>query len=630
MFRRRLLSSSVVSRKWLLNDNRTDLVKRFPPVYRSIQCGFVSDKHVGQPVILAGWLRTIRNLGSCVFFVLGDESGRVQCVWTKELAEQAGMMANYEDSQNLAPESVVRIYGTVSERPSDQQSSTGNVEVQVESVLELNGIFAEDEERGTALPIPVEVTAGEEPDQEMRLRYRYLDMRRQSVLKGFKLRSDASLAVRKFLHDIGFTEVETPTLFKPTSEGAREFLVPTRREGFYYALSQSPQQFKQMLMSGGIDRYYQFARCYRDEDGRADRQPEFTQIDMELAFATKDEIMGITEDMVRDLFSKTIDVELPEEFTRMSYTQAMETYGSDKPDLRYPSFTIHNIRRTLLSGASQDDLDKSFSEANAVHALLVKKAGGLSRKDFDALKELLPNVLLVRLDKQGEWKLPNSLSHLFSEDTKAALKEQIPDLWPGDCLCVLAGSDKDKVLAQLGRHRTIAISFLQERRLVEPVEKFSCLWIDQFPLFELNDEGELSSAHHPFTAPDDRDMRYFQTNSYLSDKLLVKLRGQSFDLVINGMEVGGGSIRIHNPKLQLRILKEILKLNNEQISHFSHLLEALSYGCPPHGGIALGFDRLCAILTGNTSIREVIAFPKTNNGRDLLTNSPQFISSEKQ
>jgi aspartyl-tRNA synthetase len=552
-----------------------------------------------------------------IFIALADESGKIQCVWQKEAAEESGMGELFDQTKSIPLESVVRIRGKVVQRPEDQVSDSGDVEIVVDSIFVINPAQ-------NNLPIVIEAQHEDPSDAMIRYKYRWLDLRREAALNNLKLRSKAGHAIRNFLHDNDFTEVETPTLFKCTNEGAREFIVPTRKKGYFYALTQSPQQFKQLLMAGGLDRYFQFARCYRDEDGRADRQPEFTQIDLEMAFVKKEDLIEMGEELVRNLFKEVCSEELPK-FARLTYQQAMKYYGSDKPDLRYPELFIRNIAQSIVKHHGAEITRNLLGSDHNICALHLKGLASLTRKDLDLLKENLAqiskNITLIRIDKSGQWKMPKSISELFCENVQETLVSEL-SIENGDCLIALGGP-ANQILPLTGRARVTCIDFLSERNLIQPSCKFACAWIDEFPLFEIED-GVLKSTHHPFTAAEEKDLPLLNRPN-LPAQFLAGIRSQAFDMVINGMEVGGGSIRIHNANLQTKIF-DILQMSESEISEFSHLLEALSHGCPPHGGLAIGFDRLCAIICGTSTIREVLAFPKSNQGRDLLSDSPQHSS----
>lgn len=585
----------------------------------------------------------------------------------------------------LRPESVVRVTGTVRERPEKMRNAnmaTGDVEVLVESIEELNACAA-------SLPIQVgsAANAGDAlASEEIRLRHRYLDLRRPMLQRNLELRSTVSLATRNFLCGEGFLEIETPTLFKSTPEGAREFLVPTRTRGQFYALTQSPQQYKQLLMVGGLDRYFQLARCYRDEGGRADRQPEFTQIDLEMSFVTREDVMDLMERLVKHIW-KSAGHELTEasSFPRMDFDEAMSRFGVDKPDTRY-GIELKDVDQILVNStfpsfqaALNVPIEKkkgtgAYPRGNSKHGAIrainakVLGAGGFSRKDMDQLEsfvkrqvpspdttKLPTSVYVAKVGANNEWKgasFLKSLSTIELEQLAETLNAEEGDV------VVFAIGDYTATTAVLGRTRTHVSQQLYAKGLLQDElspTNFNHLWVINFPMFERSEDDDdapvihhedaeaasLSATHHPFTAPSEEDAVVLrEILASASDKKtllrdpktvekLLSLTAQHYDIVCNGWELGGGSIRIHQPDLQQQVFEDVLALPELQRQSFEHLLQALRHGAPPHGGIALGLDRLIAMLCGAPSLRDVIAFPKSATGNELMTGAPGAVLTEQ-
>lgn len=553
----------------------------------------------------------------------------------------------------IRPESVIQVEGIVRTRPQNMRNdsmATGAVEVLVEEISELN----------SCATLPLQVATGSEvASEETRLRHRYLDLRRPILQQNLLLRSQISLATRNFLCAEGFLEIETPTLFKSTPEGAREFLVPTRTKGQFYALTQSPQQYKQLLMVGGLDRYFQLARCYRDEGGRADRQPEFTQIDLEMSFVQQDDVMDVIERLVKQIW-KSAGKELPSKpFIRMGFAEAMHRFGVDKPDTRYGlelqdvSDLLQNTTFQPFQQVLSDQSAQTPSTRGVVRAINAKglASQGFSRKDIDELEKtarrLSKNgVFVVKVEGDKQWK--SSFAKNLSEFEIEHLNERL-DAEEGDVLLFSVGEYSD-VTTLLGRMRTHCSQLLYAKGMLQEEldpANFHHLWVINFPMFERSDDEEsvnandkavLSATHHPFTAPTAEDAKILaeilkkleeggeDKKCLLEDpetvERLLSLTAQHYDIVCNGWELGGGSIRIHQAKLQQAVFEDVLELPQLQRKSFEHLLQALSHGAPPHGGIALGLDRLVAILCGASSLRDVIAFPKSSTGNELMTNAP--------
>ena len=546
------------------------------------------------------------------FLDLRDREGKTQVVLDPENKELSELFPR------LKPESVIEVSGEVRNREGSTVNpslDTGEVEVFASSILVHN--------QSKTPPFPLDDSA-DKVGEDLRLTYRYLDLRRTPNLQALKLRHEASMAVRTFFDEQGFLEIETPVLFKSTPEGAREFLAPSRlNPGKFYALPQSPQQYKQMLMVAGVEKYYQLARCFRDEDLRADRQPEFTQIDIEMSFIDREDMYALIEGLLKEVWSKTLGIEIEAPFLRMPFEEAMNRFGSDKPDLRF-GLEIQDF--------SEDFRDSNFkvfagavSAGGAVKAFNAKGLADLTQGELKHLEETAKSLgakgLAFIKSEGGEWKSP--ILKFLSDEEKETLKDRLA-VEDGDIVFFAAGPWESSCNI-LGRTRLEAATLLEKRgQVLRDPGDWKFLWVVDFPLMTHDEEeGRYVASHHPFTAPVEVDAALLETEP-------KKVRGQHYDIVLNGVELGGGSIRIHQPDLQKKVFEEILQIPSEVVeSRFGYMLEAFTYGAPPHGGIALGLDRMVAILAGRESIRDVIAFPKTQKGQDLMTDSPGS-ATEKQ
>ncbi|KAI8338024.1 tRNA synthetases class II-domain-containing protein [Chlamydoabsidia padenii] len=585
---------------------------------RTHMCGDLRPGDQDKQVVLCGWAQPSRSLSQdLVFLPIRDASGTTQLVYRAEHCPQHIKTT----IQKLSTESVVCVQGVVRARPEgtvNAQLPTGGIEVEIQHIYCLN----------PASPhLPFWPSQAQLPNEEMRLKYRYLDLRRPTLQNNLRLRSLTANTIRQYLIDQhGFTEIETPTLFKSTPEGAREFVVPTRKPGLFYALPQSPQQHKQMLMAAGFDRYFQIARCFRDEDLRADRQPEFTQIDLEMSFVSVEQVQQVIEGMVAAIWSKALGIQLTKaSFPHMTYHDAMSKYGSDKPDLRF-DMQIQDMTRCLKKdneakldclvikqGASQltgGDLKTVIKELELTEA---------EQHDFGFVKVNENNLL------QWQHKCGGGLRQgmdTLSPDEQQRMNREL-NIEQGDIVFVhqrpdyLYGGN-----TLMGKTRLQLANHLQRKgHLTLDTAAYKFVWIESFPLFTPDEQGirTWQATHHPFTAPFDQDIPLLGTDP-------AKVRGQHYDLVLNGMEIGGGSIRIHSPVMQTFIFDKVLQLEKHEYERFDHLVDALGGGCPPHGGIALGFDRLMAILCQSSSIRDVIAFPKAAGGKDFVVDSPSQVT----
>ena len=574
-------------------------------MYRTTTCGALRLSNVGEQVTLAGWVQKARRMGGMTFIDLRDRYGITQLVFNESVVGEA-LVAKAE---KLGREYVIQIVGTVSERENkNPKLPTGDIEIAVASLRILNP---------SEVP-PFTIEDDTDGGDDLRMKYRYLDLRRSCVRSNLELRHRFALAVRRYLDAEGFLEVETPVLIKSTPEGARDFVVPSRMNpNQFYALPQSPQTFKQLLMVSGFDRYFQIVKCFRDEDLRADRQPEFTQIDCEMSFVEQEDVLSIFEGMTQYLFKELLDLDIPVPFPRMSWHDAMKRYGSDKPDTRF-GMEFVEVKNVL-----QGHGFSVFDNAAYIGAIVAPGAASYTRKQLDALTDFVkrPQVgasgmVYARVEADGTVK--SSVDKFYTQETLQSLATET-GAKAGDLILILSGGDAMKVRKQLSELRLEMGSQLGLRDKT----KFSCLWVVDFPLFEWDEETQRFYAmHHPFTSPKPEDIP-------LLDSDPGAVRANAYDMVINGVEVGGGSIRIHDSKLQARMF-DLLGFTPEKAQEqFGFLMNAFKYGAPPHGGLAYGLDRFVSLFAGLDSIRDCIAFPKNNAGRDVMIDAPSLIDQEQ-
>ena len=572
-------------------------------MYRTHTCGELTIKNTGIEVSLSGWIQKSRDLGGMTFIDLRDRYGITQLVFNMETHADL-----CKEARSLGREYVIKVKGKVAERSNKNlKIPTGEIEIWVDELIVLN----------PSQTPPFTIEENTDGGDDLRMKYRYLDLRRSVVRKNLELRSKMAQEVRKYLSENGFLEVETPVLIKSTPEGARDFVVPSRMNPHqFYALPQSPQTFKQLLMVAGLDKYFQIVKCFRDEDLRADRQPEFTQIDCEMSFVERDDILDNFEGLAKHLFKSVLDVELSNDFPRMAYAEAMENYGSDKPDIRF------EMKIKDITALVQKKGFKVFDDAEYVGAINAEACADYSRKQIDELTNWVQRpqigakgLIYVKYNTDGTFK--SSVDKFFDQNALSAWADEL-NAKPGDLLFVMAGN-KSKTLVQLGNLRLE----MGKRLGLMSKKGFKPLWIVDFPLLEWDEDSKRFFAmHHPFTSPVAEDVKLFETDP-------GKVRANAYDLVINGVEIGGGSIRIHNEDLQKLMFKQLGFTDEEAKNQFGFLMHAFRYGAPPHGGIAFGFDRWVSLFAGLDSIRDVIAFPKNNSGRDVMIDSPSLIAMDQ-
>lgn len=573
-------------------------------MYRNRTCGELRLSHEGEVVILAGWVQKTRKMGGMTFVDIRDRYGITQLVFNQEANADLCEKAN-----KLGREFVIQITGTVKERSSKNMNiPTGEIEIIVSDLNVLN----------TSATPPFTIEDDTDGGDDLRMKYRYLDLRRSSVRANLELRHKMTIAVRQYLDQQNFLEVETPVMIKSTPEGARDFVVPSRMNpGQFYALPQSPQTFKQLLMVSGFDRYFQIVKCFRDEDLRADRQPEFTQIDCEMSFVEQEDVLNLFEGMAKHLFKTIRGIEITEPFARMTWHDAMKYYGSDKPDLRF------GMKFVELMDIMQGKGFSVFDNAAYVGGICAEGAASYTRKQLDALTEYVKRpqigakgLVYARVEADGTVK--SSVDKFYTQDTLQEMKNAF-GAKPGDLILILSGDDAQKTRKQLSELRLEMGNQLGLR----DKNNFVCLWVVDFPLFEWDeDTNRFYAMHHPFTSPKPEDIPLLDTNT-------GDVRANAYDMVINGVEVGGGSIRIHDSALQQKMFKLLGFTDEKAQEQFGFLMNAFKYGAPPHGGLAYGLDRWVSLFAGLDSIRDCIAFPKNNSGRDVMIDAPAAIDDEQ-
>lgn len=570
-------------------------------------CGELRRDHIGQEVTLTGWVWHRRDHGGLIFVDLRDRAGVTQISFDPEHAKGTA----FHTAETIRSEWPIKVSGVVRERPEGQENpklATGAIEVLVSDIEVLN----------SSKTPPFQIEDHVDSSEDVRLRYRYLDIRRPKMMANLKLRSDFTFALREALHNREFCEVETPALFKSTPEGARDFLVPSRTQpGHFYALPQSPQLLKQLLMVGGVERYYQVAKCFRDEDLRADRQPEFTQVDIEMSYVTQDDVLSELEDVLADAFSK-VGVDLPRPLRRINYWDAMDTYGSDKPDTRY-GMELHDVTPIFANSKFKLFASAAADDKTYVKALNAKGAGAWPRAQIDKLADVAAEFGakgLAYIAFRPDGTVTSPIVKFFSDEEMAALRAEL-EVEPGD-LVMFAVADRlgaNEILGGMRSHMA--------RTLDLKLDGHDFLWVVNFPLFHWDEErGAYAAEHQPFTQPIEADLDKLD-----SDPLSVG--SWTYDFVMDGFEAGGGGMRIHNAELQERILEKLGFMPGRAQEQFGFLMEALSFGAPPMGGFALGLDRVCMLLAGADSIREVMAFPKTSSGSDLMSAAPSEVSTKQ-
>ena len=573
-------------------------------MYRNYKLNELRMENVGEEVILSGWVSKVRDLGHFTFIDLRDRYGITQILVNEEVSGKK----LFEEVRKLKNEWVIKVTGKVAERSSKNKNiPTGDIEVEAKNIEILS--------RSKQLPFEIDETGN--LNENMRLTYRYLDIRRPKMLNNIIKRNDMLFSIRKFMNDNGFLDIDTPILAKATPEGARDFVVPSRiNKGDFYALPQSPQLFKQILMVSGVDKYYQLAKCFRDEDLRADRQPEFTQLDLEMSFIEQEDILNVTEALAKQVFKDVTGIEITENFERMSYDDAMSFYGSDKPDLRFDMKLIDLSKETQNCGFGV--FENAIKDGGNVKAIVAPNAEKFSRKYIKDLEDFVKTyfkakgLAYIKINENGEINSP--IAKFFTEEKLAEITQKL-GIKNNEIALILA--DKYKIVHDgLGALR---LKLGEELGLIDK-DSFKFLWVIDFPMFEWSEEeNRYKAQHHPFTSIKQEDRKYLDSNE------LDKIKTDSYDMVLNGYEIGGGSIRIHEEELQEKVFEKLGLSKEEQQEKFGFFLEVLKYGVPPHGGLAFGIDRWLMAMLKENSIKEVIPFPKTNKGQDLMTGAPAEI-----
>jgi len=573
-------------------------------MYRNYKLNELRMENIGEEVVLSGWVSKVRDLGHFTFIDLRDRYGITQILVNEEVSGKE----LFDEARKLKNEWVIKVTGKVAERSSKNKNiPTGDIEVEAKNIEILS--------RSKQLPFEIDETGN--LNENMRLTYRYLDIRRPKMLNNIIKRNDMLFSIRKFMNDNGFLDIDTPILAKATPEGARDFVVPSRiNKGDFYALPQSPQLFKQILMVSGVDKYYQLAKCFRDEDLRADRQPEFTQLDLEMSFIEQEDILNVTEALAKQVFKDVTGIEITENFERMSYDDAMNFYGSDKPDLRFDMKLIDLYKETENCGFGV--FENAVKDGGSVKAIVAPNAEKFSRKYIKDLEDFVKTyfkakgLAYIKINENGEINSP--IAKFFTEEKLAEITQKL-GIKNNEIALILA--DKYKIVHDgLGALR---LKLGEELELINK-DSFKFLWVVDFPMFEWSEEeNRYKAQHHPFTSIKQEDRKYLDSNE------LDKIKTDSYDMVLNGYEIGGGSIRIHEEELQEKVFEKLGLSKEEQQEKFGFFLEVLKYGVPPHGGLAFGIDRWLMAMLKENSIKEVIPFPKTNKGQDLMTGAPAEI-----
>ena len=573
-------------------------------MYRNYKLNELRMENIGEEVILSGWVSKVRDLGHFTFIDLRDRYGITQILVNEEVSGKE----LFEEARKLKNEWVIKVTGKVAERSSKNKNiPTGDIEVEAKNIEILS--------RSKQLPFEIDETGN--LNENMRLTYRYLDIRRPKMLNNIIKRNDMLFSIRKFMNENGFLDIDTPILAKATPEGARDFVVPSRiNKGDFYALPQSPQLFKQILMVSGVDKYYQLAKCFRDEDLRADRQPEFTQLDLEMSFIEQEDILNVTEALAKQVFKDVTGIEITENFERMSYDDAMNLYGSDKPDLRFDMKLIDLSKETQNCGFGV--FENAIKDGGNVKAIVAPNAEKFSRKYIKDLEDFVKTyfkakgLAYIKINEDGEINSP--IAKFFTEEKLTEITQKL-GIKNNEIALILA--DKYKIVHDgLGALR---LKLGEELELINK-DSFKFLWVIDFPMFEWSEEeNRYKAQHHPFTSIKQEDRKYLDSNE------LDKIKTDSYDMVLNGYEIGGGSIRIHEEELQEKVFEKLGLSKEEQQDKFGFFLEVLKYGVPPHGGLAFGIDRWLMAMLKENSIKEVIPFPKTNKGQDLMTGAPAEI-----
>ena len=576
-------------------------------MYRNYKLNELRMENVGQEVTLSGWISKVRDLGHFIFIDLRDRYGITQILINEEVSGSKLL----EEVRKYKNEWVIKVDGVVAERSSKNKNiPTGDIEVQAKKIEVLS--------RSKQLPFEIDETGN--LNENMRLTYRYLDIRRPKMLNNIIKRNNMLFSIRKFMNDNGFLDIDTPILAKATPEGARDFVVPSRiNKGDFYALPQSPQLFKQILMVSGVDKYYQLAKCFRDEDLRADRQPEFTQLDLEMSFIEQEDILNVTEALAKQVFKDVVGIEITENFERMTYDEAMNNYGSDKPDLRFEMKLIDLSKETAECGFGV--FENAIKDGGNVKAIVAPNAEKFSRKYIKDLEDYVKTyfkakgLAYIKIDENGEINSP--ITKFFTPEKLSELKGKL-SIKNNEIALILA--DKYKTVHDgLGALR---LKLGEELNLIDK-DAFKFLWVVDFPMFEWSEEeNRYKAQHHPFTSIKEEDRKYLDSNE------LDKIKTDSYDMVLNGYEIGGGSIRIHDENLQAKVFEKLGFTQEELEDKFGFFLEVLKYGVPPHGGLAFGIDRWLMAMLKENSIKEVIPFPKTNKGQDLMTGAPAGIEEK--